>query len=67
MPFAPFRVRQNERKPATLLRERRVLISATGPYGNVLKIRPPLVFAREHVDRLSDALAASLAGWATPR
>ena len=49
------------------LRERRVLISATGPYGNVLKIRPPLVFAREHVDRLSDALAASLAGWATPR
>lgn len=49
------------------LRRRRVLISATGPHGNVLKIRPPLVFAREHVDRLSDALAASLAGWATPR
>ena len=44
------------------LRRRRVLISATGRHGNVLKIRPPLVFAREHVDRLRDALAASLAG-----
>lgn len=43
------------------LRRRRVLISATGPHGNVLKIRPPLVFARKHVDRLIEALAAALA------
>jgi 4-aminobutyrate aminotransferase-like enzyme len=39
------------------LRERRVLISATGQAGNVLKIRPPLPFAREHVDQFADALA----------
>jgi 4-aminobutyrate aminotransferase-like enzyme/Ser/Thr protein kinase RdoA (MazF antagonist) len=32
------------------LRRRRILISATGPRANVLKIRPPLVFAREHAD-----------------
>lgn len=38
------------------LRRRRILISATGPGGNVLKIRPPLVFAREHADMLMDAI-----------
>ncbi|OBR46273.1 4-aminobutyrate aminotransferase [Paraburkholderia tropica] len=32
------------------LRERRVLISASGPGSNVLKIRPPLPFKKEHVD-----------------
>ncbi|MDO9442673.1 MAG: aminotransferase class III-fold pyridoxal phosphate-dependent enzyme, partial [Beijerinckiaceae bacterium] len=32
------------------LREKRVLISAAGPHANVLKIRPPLVFSREHAD-----------------
>jgi 4-aminobutyrate aminotransferase-like enzyme len=42
------------------LRERRVLISATGPYGSTLKIRPPLPFAREHVDQLAEALTATL-------
>ncbi|KKC26114.1 4-aminobutyrate aminotransferase [Sphingomonas sp. SRS2] len=44
------------------LRERRVLISATGPSANVLKIRPPLVFGREHVDLLLAALTAELDG-----
>ncbi len=34
------------------LRQRQVLLSATGPQGNVLKIRPPLVFTREHADLL---------------
>ena len=43
------------------LRERRVLISATGPHGSTLKIRPPLPFARPHVDRLAEALTATLA------
>ena len=38
------------------LRERRVLISASGPNANVLKIRPPLVFSRENADMLVDAL-----------
>jgi 4-aminobutyrate aminotransferase-like enzyme len=44
------------------MRERRVLISATGPRANVLKIRPPLIFTRENADQLVDALGATLAG-----
>ena len=39
-----------------LLRERRVLVSSAGPQGNVLKIRPPLVFAAEHADLLVEKL-----------
>ena len=42
------------------LRDRRVLISATGPDGSSLKIRPPLPFARPHVDRLAEALTDAL-------
>jgi 4-aminobutyrate aminotransferase-like enzyme len=42
------------------LRERRVLISAAGPNGNVLKIRPPLVFGREHADLLVETLDQAL-------
>lgn len=42
------------------MREERVLISASGRFGNVLKIRPPLVFGPEHAPRLLDALAAAL-------
>ncbi|KQR50084.1 aspartate aminotransferase family protein [Acidovorax sp. Leaf160] len=38
------------------LRRRQVLLSATGPDGNVLKIRPPLVFQREHADLLVERL-----------
>ncbi|UTV40500.1 aspartate aminotransferase family protein (plasmid) [Ensifer adhaerens] len=37
------------------LRDRRILISASGPNANVLKIRPPLVFSRENADMLLDA------------
>jgi 4-aminobutyrate aminotransferase-like enzyme len=33
-----------------LLRDRRVLISASGPFANVLKIRPPLVFSQANAD-----------------
>jgi len=40
------------------LRERRVLISATGPDGHTLKIRPPLPFGAQHVDHLVTTLAA---------
>ena len=42
------------------LRDRRVLISATGPHGSTLKIRPPLPFAAEHVDRLCSELTVVL-------
>jgi len=45
------------------LRDRRILISATGPRGNVLKIRPPLVFSHENakllVTGLRDVLKAA--------
>ena len=43
------------------MRARRVLISATGPRGHVLKIRPPLPFGRPHADQFLEALAAVLA------
>jgi 4-aminobutyrate aminotransferase-like enzyme len=43
------------------LRERGVLISATGRHGHSLKIRPPLVFSRENavlfIERLKETLA----------
>ena len=42
------------------LRARRVLISATGPAGNVLKIRPPLVFSDNDAARLLEALDDTL-------
>jgi 4-aminobutyrate aminotransferase-like enzyme len=42
------------------LRDRRVLISATGPNANVLKIRPPLVFGPEHADLFLAALGEVL-------
>ncbi len=38
------------------LRDRGILLGATGPAGNVLKVRPPLVFRREHADLLLSAL-----------
>jgi 4-aminobutyrate aminotransferase-like enzyme len=48
------------RRVTEALRERGILISATGPDGNVLKIRPPLVFRREHADLLLQALDDTL-------
>ncbi|MGN6665488.1 MAG: aspartate aminotransferase family protein, partial [Trinickia sp.] len=43
------------------LRQRRVLISATGADANVLKIRPPLVFTEANADRLLTEVEASFA------
>ena len=42
------------------LREQRVLISASGPHANVLKIRPPLVFGADHADMLVERLDQAL-------
>ncbi|MGK9230131.1 aspartate aminotransferase family protein [Inquilinus limosus] len=42
------------------LRRRRVLVSSCGRHGNVLKLRPPLVFGREHAEMLVDALDRTL-------
>lgn len=43
------------------MRQKQVLISATGPAANVLKIRPPLVFQPEHAALLLQTLASVLA------
>lgn len=42
------------------LRDRRILISATGPQGHVLKIRPPLPFSQDNLDHFLDQLDATL-------
>jgi 4-aminobutyrate aminotransferase-like enzyme len=42
------------------LRERGVLVGATGPKVNVIKIRPPLVFSEQHADRVAAALDTTL-------
>jgi 4-aminobutyrate aminotransferase-like enzyme len=42
------------------LRQRRILISASGKAGNSLKIRPPLPFSTAHADRLLDGMKAAL-------
>jgi 4-aminobutyrate aminotransferase-like enzyme len=42
------------------LRRDGVLIGRTGARGDVLKIRPPLVFAEPHVDLLVTALERAL-------
>jgi 4-aminobutyrate aminotransferase-like enzyme/Ser/Thr protein kinase RdoA (MazF antagonist) len=42
------------------LRDAGILINRTGPRGDVLKIRPPLVFATDHLDLLVAALATAL-------
>ena len=47
-------------KVVNRLREARVLISATGPRANVLKIRPPLVFSTENADLFLDRLDMAL-------
>jgi 4-aminobutyrate aminotransferase-like enzyme/Ser/Thr protein kinase RdoA (MazF antagonist) len=46
---------------AEAMREHGVLLGVTGPSGNVLKIRPPLVFGTEHADLLLSALDEALA------
>src|SRR6185437_14816154 len=38
------------------MRERGILLGTPGPAGNVLKIRPPLVFQRDHADLLLETL-----------
>jgi 4-aminobutyrate aminotransferase-like enzyme len=47
-------------KVVNAMRDRRVLISASGAAGNVLKIRPPLTFGRDHADIFLDALRGAL-------
>ena len=44
------------------MKARRVLMSNTGPRGDVLKVRPPLVLAERHADHLVSALRDVLTG-----
>jgi 4-aminobutyrate aminotransferase-like enzyme len=37
-----------------------VLVGTTGPGGHVLKIRPPLVWEREHVEVFLDVFTSAL-------
>ncbi len=43
------------------LRDRRILVSATGPAENVLKVRPPLVFTANHAEHFLSELDQVLA------
>ncbi|TJX41463.1 MAG: aminotransferase class III-fold pyridoxal phosphate-dependent enzyme, partial [Mesorhizobium sp.] len=45
------------------MREDGVLISSCGPRGNVLKIRPPLPFARDNAEQLAETLDRALSKW----
>ncbi len=42
------------------MRDRNILIGIAGRHGNVLKIRPPLCFAREHADIFLDGFKAAV-------
>jgi 4-aminobutyrate aminotransferase-like enzyme len=63
-----FVTNRETRAPATketdrlleLMRQRRVLVGNEGRDLNILKLRPPLVFKREHADLLVDALDSAL-------
>jgi 4-aminobutyrate aminotransferase-like enzyme len=44
-----------------MLRDRNILVGMAGPHGNILKIRPPLCFERDHADLLVKTLYDSLA------
>lgn len=46
------------------LRRRGVLTSVCGPANNILKLRPPLAFAREDIPRAVEALDGALRDWA---
>ena len=51
------------RKPGdviNILRERGVLLSTDGPFDNVLKLKPPIVFGRVEADILCDELELAL-------
>jgi 4-aminobutyrate aminotransferase-like enzyme len=53
---------QAARAVVNALRDRGILISRIGVHDNVLKLRPPLVFAREHADQLLAEMDSTLTG-----
>ena len=55
------RIRPAQLAEGDAMRHDGVLVGRTGPRGDTLKIRPPLVFAEPHVDRLIAAFERALA------
>ena len=53
--------RSYAREVVERLRDRGVLVGVTGPGGDVLKIRPPLVWTTEHADLFAERLGEVLA------
>ncbi|MHA3023951.1 aspartate aminotransferase family protein [Mycobacterium sp. BMJ-28] len=53
--------RDDAKRMVNAMRERRVLISVCGAHGNVLKVRPPLVFSMADVDRFCTEFEGTLA------
>ena len=49
--------RQGAARVVNAMKERGFLIGAAGAFGNVVKLRPPLVFAREHANAFLSAFA----------
>jgi 4-aminobutyrate aminotransferase-like enzyme len=62
---APAARRANQ--AAEAMRDRSILLGTTGPAGNVLKIRPPLVFQTSHADLLLETLDDVLGALSGPR
>lgn len=52
--------RQAAERIVSGMRARNILIGIAGRHGNVLKIRPPLCFGREHADIFLDGLRSAL-------
>jgi 4-aminobutyrate aminotransferase-like enzyme len=53
--------RESAERIVNELRQRNILIGTAGRHGNVLKIRPPLCFGREHVDIFLEGFAGAMA------
>ena len=49
------------KRVVNLMRERGVLISRIGLNDNILKIRPPMPFSKQHADLLVDTLDQAMA------
>jgi len=59
-PAAGLNAAAETRRVVNAMRHLGVLVGATGRGGDVLKIRPPLTFARAHAEQLIDALDRAL-------
>ncbi|MCE2473132.1 MAG: hypothetical protein J4G18_14835 [Anaerolineae bacterium] len=45
---------------AERIKGRGILVSTEGPHNNVLKLKPPMIFRREHVDLFVEVLGEAL-------